>query len=338
MQPIINDLSCRRTPAAQPVERVSLPSQPAAAKPSAENGHLLYGGAPEPGISLKWHDFRLAAECNWGRSFPSKNLEICLNLSGHGRISDGRETIEFGEGTCGFYLPGKRGLDASRQPGGPQRFLTITFTAVFLRRHLSACDGALHPLVERFMQQPGQFSGLGRTHRLTARQEQLAAHLLRPPVPQAARSLWYHSQALQLMVDFFFERSGTDELLCDRQKRVARERTDHVIDILRRHLAEPLSLEAIARAVGCSPFHLSRTFSQETGVTIPQYLRKLRMERAAELLRGGNHNVTEAAMEVGYSSLSHFSQAFCQTMGCCPALYPARQRVGQCLPQPAVKE
>jgi AraC-like DNA-binding protein len=36
-------------------------------------------------------------------------------------------------------------------------------------------------------------------------------------------------------------------------------------------------------------------------------------------------NVTEAALEVGYSSMSHFSQAFCQTMGCCPNLYPLVQ-------------
>jgi AraC-like DNA-binding protein len=33
--------------------------------------------------------------------------------------------------------------------------------------------------------------------------------------------------------------------------------------------------------------------------------------------------VTEAAMEVGYSSLSHFSKAFCTTIGCCPALFPS---------------
>lgn len=51
-------------------------------------------------------------------------------------------------------------------------------------------------------------------------------------------------------------------------------------------------------------------------------LRKLRTERAAELLQSGRYNVTEAALKVGYSSLSHFSQTFCQTMGCCPALYP----------------
>ena len=47
----------------------------------------------------------------------------------------------------------------------------------------------------------------------------------------------------------------------------------------------------------------------------------------AELLRTGRYNVTEAATEVGYSSLSHFSKAFCETIGCCPVLYPAAKNV-----------
>ena len=51
------------------------------------------------------------------------------------------------------------------------------------------------------------------------------------------------------------------------------------------------------------------------------------MERAAELLRSGRYNVTEAATEVGYSSLSHFSKAFCETIGCCPVLYPMAKNV-----------
>jgi AraC-like DNA-binding protein len=58
------------------------------------------------------------------------------------------------------------------------------------------------------------------------------------------------------------------------------------------------------------------------GMTIPQYLRQIRMERAAELLKSGKFNVTEAALGVGYNSLSHFSEAFSETMGCCPGLYP----------------
>ena len=57
------------------------------------------------------------------------------------------------------------------------------------------------------------------------------------------------------------------------------------------------------------------------GITIAQYLRKLRMEKAAELLKSGGFNVTQAALEVGYSSPSHFSQAFHEAYGCCPGLY-----------------
>lgn len=95
-----------------------------------------------------------------------------------------------------------------------------------------------------------------------------------------------------------------------------------MLAILRRHLAQTPPLEQIAREVGCSPFYLSRTFSKETGQTIPQYVRQLRMEKAAGLLRTGRYNVTEVALEVGYNSLSHFSQTFHQTYGCCPGLYP----------------
>ncbi|MDP9097520.1 MAG: AraC family transcriptional regulator, partial [Verrucomicrobiota bacterium] len=107
----------------------------------------------------------------------------------------------------------------------------------------------------------------------------------------------------------------------------ARDRVARTKELLARNLAEPPTLEMLGREVGCSPFYLSRSFSREVGLTIPQYLRKLRMERAAELLRMGRHNVTEAATEVGYASLSHFSKAFCETIGCCPVLYPMVKNV-----------
>ena len=60
--------------------------------------------------------------------------------------------------------------------------------------------------------------------------------------------------------------------------------------------------------------------------SISQYLRELRMERAAALLREGRLNVLQVALEVGYSSPSHFSAAFHETFGCCPGLYPFATR------------
>ena len=55
-----------------------------------------------------------------------------------------------------------------------------------------------------------------------------------------------------------------------------------------------------------------------------QYLRQLRMEKASQLLLEGKLKITFIALEVGYSSASHFSAAFHETFGCCPGLYPLR--------------
>ena len=161
---------------------------------------------------------------------------------------------------------------------------------------------------------------------MTSEQRQVVTTLLHPPVSKLAQSLWYQSKALELMSHFLFTPKDP-EFFCMRQKRVARDRVERTKELLARDLADPPTLEALGQEVGCSPFYLSRSFSREVGLTIPQYLRKLRMERAAELLRSGRYNVTEAATEVGYASLSHFSKAFCETIGCCPVLYPMAKNV-----------
>jgi len=291
-------------------------------QPAGGGWRQLYGGVYDLGVSIEWQEFELPHVFEWSRSFHPDSLELCLNLGGHGSVDCGGCVLSFEPLTAGFYLPGQRALRAWRDARHAHRFLTVEFAPRFLRQQLSRCDGALHPLIEDFVRGGSPRARLGELHRLTAAQEQRIAHLLHPPVLQGARPIWYQGKVLEIMAEFFFERRGEDELFCDRQKRLARERVDRVVALLRQHLVEPLSLEAIGREVGCSPFHLSRTFSAETGLTIPQYLRRLRMERAADLLQSGKYNVTEAALAVGYSSLSHFSQCFCQTMGCCPGLYP----------------
>jgi AraC family transcriptional regulator len=293
----------------------------------SDSGRLLYGSFDDLGVSIKVHDFQKSGASEWSRRIHGEGIELCLNLVGTGSVWSAEKKLDFEPLTCAFYVRGRNTLRAWRRADRQHRFITIEFSDHYLRQQLGSADGALHPLVEQVVRDGSGFDGLGEVHRLTSQQEQMAAHLVSPPVFQAARSLWYHSKVLQLMVDFFFERRGDDELFCDRQRRLARDRADRVIAILKQRLSSPPGLEELGREAGCSPFHLSRTFSQVTGMTIPQYLRKLRIERAAELLRSGRFNVTEAALEVGYSSLSHFSQAFCQVIGCCPGLYPLKKRI-----------
>jgi AraC-like DNA-binding protein len=284
----------------------------------------LQGSFCDLGWSVEWHDFETPHEVNWAKSFHPDSVEICLNFSGNGRVVHMKHQAEFLPLTSGFYAQRKNSLTGSRTAGPRHQFITVEFSSRFLRQQLGACDGALHPLIEALVQDSKALAGVSEIRRLTAEQRQLIGRLLHPPVFQRARPLWYQSKVLELMAEFFFERQGQDELFCDRQKRVARERVDRVVAILRRQLAEPPALEEIGREAGCSPFYLSRIFSKELGMTIPQFLRQARLERAAELLRSGKCNVTEAALEVGYNSLSHFSAAFHEMFGCCPGLYPLK--------------
>jgi len=108
------------------------------------------------------------------------------------------------------------------------------------------------------------------------------------PLAKAAQNSLVSGQSTRTYGAFSFAPKNP-EFFCMRQKRVARERVERVKQVLARDLANPPTLETIGQEVGCSPFYLSRIFSREVGLTIPQYLRNLRMERAAELLRTGRY-------------------------------------------------
>jgi AraC family transcriptional regulator len=293
-------------------------------KTDGAEGRLLYGDLQDIGVSMRLHEPSGAGEYEWSQSVARETVVLCLNLLGEGKVHCPGTVLEFGAGTAIMFFTGAGPCKATRLTSQKHRFITLEFSAAYLRRHLLPSDGALHPAIEAFIGGKLSPNPAAEIRKLRGQQETDATRLMQPLVFQRARELWYQGQVLQLIAEYFFERHGDDELFCDRQKRLAHERAQKVIAILQRDLVTPPALEAIGREIGCSPFHLSRTFSQETGMTIPQYLRKLRINRAAELLAAGKHNVTEAAMEVGYSSLSHFSQAFCQLMGCCPGLYPLK--------------
>ncbi|HZT23940.1 MAG TPA: AraC family transcriptional regulator [Verrucomicrobiae bacterium] len=281
----------------------------------------LWAGFRQNGFSIEWHDFECGRPLDWASSFHPGSVEICLNLDGHAEFSVGGRKAELPPASATFYFSGREPLAARRLPGQHHQFLTVEISRDFLKRRLTENRAGLHPQIQAVLAGDHSASRLAEVRKLTAGQQRLIPALRNPPAPLAGRRVWFESKALELMAEFFFI-PARDELFCERQRRVTQERVQRVIELLRGNLAHPPDLLELGRRVGCSPFYLSRTFSQELGMTIPQYLRQLRMERAAELLLSGKYNVTEAALEVGYNSLSHFSQAFCQTMGCCPNLYP----------------
>jgi AraC family transcriptional regulator len=297
-------------------------------KPFGQGWRKLHGGFRDAGYSVEWHDFATAAPLDWSGTFHPGSLEICLNLSGHASVQAAGQTLELAPLTAGFYAQNNPTLAASRSGGERHQFITIELSLPFLERHLAAADEGLHPGLGRFLGRRDRAAGMvSEPIRLSNDQQQLVSSFRSPPVFRAAQSLWYQAKALEAAAAFLYQPSAGEELFCQRQHHLNRERAQKVLAILKENLAEPPGLEELGRRVGCSHFYLSRIFTQEVGKTISVTLRDLRMERAASLLREGRMNVTEAAMAVGYSSLSHFSTAFHEVIGCCPGLYPLVPRM-----------
>lgn len=296
----------------------------------------LFGSFRGVGYSIEWHDFQANREFDWSPSFHPDCVELCLNLGGHGFVAGSGSRAEFTPNTAGFYYRQKEPLIAKRAAGERHQFLTIEFSCPFLAKHLAETKSMLHPVVRAAMDGSASEQVTGTTVRLTAPQLQIIASLRQPPVYAAAQPVWYQCKALELAVTFLVK--PEEEFFCTRQQRLAQERVEQVMALLKQDLAEPPPLEELGKKIGCSHFYLSRIFSAQTGQTITQYLRQLRMEKAAELLKSREYNVTEVALEVGYNSLSHFSAAFQETFGCCPGLYPLATTTQRSAPSKSSKK
>jgi AraC-like DNA-binding protein len=113
-------------------------------------------------------------------------------------------------------------------------------------------------------------------------------------------------------------------LMAPRQGKIGRRR-DAVEEVKRAMASAPsrfLSLRELARSVECSPFELCRQFRRETGFTLTQFRHSIRLRMALELLRSGR-GLTEIALDLGYTSHSHFTAAFRNYFGITPSRYRA---------------
>ena len=105
---------------------------------------------------------------------------------------------------------------------------------------------------------------------------------------------------------------------------VRRQRRDLVEGaklMLNERYQTPPSLTALARALGCSPFHLSRTFHRTVGLSLRRYVGRLRTRWAADRLAKGAGDLTELALGLGYADHSHFTNAFRREWGQPPSRF-----------------
>jgi AraC family transcriptional regulator len=88
------------------------------------------------------------------------------------------------------------------------------------------------------------------------------------------------------------------------------QRINRAIDYLRENLDRQVKLEELAKVACFSEFHFHRIFGAVSGETLKSFTNRLRLEKAARLLRYSHQNLTDIALNCGFSSSATFSRAF----------------------------
>jgi AraC family transcriptional regulator len=114
--------------------------------------------------------------------------------------------------------------------------------------------------------------------------------------------------------------SNSKPLYREPQLRWYAERVEAVRKLFETRYAEDHSLVALARSVGMSTFQFARVFSELEGVPPHRHLLRVRLDKAAGMLRDGV-SVTQSCFDVGFSNLSHFTRSFRKRFGCLPSSY-----------------
>ncbi|MEN6391850.1 MAG: AraC family transcriptional regulator [Syntrophomonas sp.] len=99
------------------------------------------------------------------------------------------------------------------------------------------------------------------------------------------------------------------------------EAVQRVQDYITGHINESITLYMLARAAGYSPWHTSRIFKEYTGKTPLEYIRLLRLSRAAVELWDDKKRVIDVALDFAFNSHEGFTRAFSDQFGVTPQYY-----------------
>ncbi len=147
-----------------------------------------------------------------------------------------------------------------------------------------------------------------------------------PPLPRVAALL---ANLLEDGAEGFALEEGTLAVVGAVQSAISRrtvplasapqeERARSAASCIESRAGEQLSLEEVAQSVGVGSFHLMRSFKRSIGVTPHQYLMRVRLLRAIDLLRDTSLPITDIAYESGWADLSNFLRTFRRDVGCTP--------------------
>jgi len=265
-----------------------------------EGYRVLYGDFESKGVSLR----RVYTQNsrNWTQVMESGAIHLFMNLRGNSLVFGPAPRLPMVSKTIGVaHIGDINGMIACCNVCDEgNEIIVLCVTPEWVNKNFGSRKKSLHENLVMLLDKKTQHSVLLNNWFLAKILELLSLHLFKSPTLERNK-----------------ERSGGEH-------GASNKKVDKALIWLEEHYDEPLDLKKMSASMFCSASYLSRVFRESKGITITGKLREIRVEKASELLRGGDYNVTEAAMEVGYNSLSHFTKAFKEVKGINPSEYLKR--------------
>lgn len=242
-------------------------------------------------------DYRMP-QCDPAHIPPEIGAQITVTLSGRGVFSVGSKQYDCLPGTAFCYRHCDPNVSYHTAPNCMWRFLWVNFYGIASER-----------LIAEINHNFGYFFPLGRNNPL----EQCLLDYQRYANSSLRLSPWDGANVVLDMIKILLAGDGDGSRISPGAKLV-----NEVKEACRKSFGEPLTGESLARKIGVSREHLSKTFHQETGIQLRDYLFDQRLNEALSLLLKSNLSCKEIASICHYGSYSAFFRTFRKVYGVSP--------------------
>lgn len=199
--------------------------------------------------------------------------------------------------------------------GEEMHLLVMIFSPEFVAEKLSVFDSEyLRPFVERgsnFKNKIGREEPVSHEIRKSIREIYMEWEERRDGYPLMIKANIL--RILTMLIRAYQDETKSDEML--REKKNAMKRLEQAFSYIDTHYCEKITLDEVAASVYMSSNYFSSYFRKVTNISFSEYVTRLRIMHARELLRDPEKSVTEAALECGFHNISNFYRLYKKHIG-----------------------
>lgn len=263
----------------------------------------VWSACPQPDLQISVIEFANQTPLRFTAENDHQQLQFSCQLAGEVEVRYGRQQLAIGRGSLLIGFAPEQRFELQVAPEARSIELRISLECLQALVGDEYAD-AMHRLKHRGVLHPNGYKF--QTQQAAANLANLVAEREPSTLRIYAATLEFLASQLQSCAD---QAQSSIPMRMRRQLHQARER-------LLADLSAPPTIAELAMETGLNQLKLKKGFKQQFGDSIYRFFLMHRMERARELLH--DHSVTDAAIILGYSNISHFSNAFRKQFGVLP--------------------